>query len=439
MTEIRHSVNKSFGTVHSSSSSSFVGISTDMEIDSADLDGNTEYLLISHMIVGGASTSQNDFVFRTAASGSDLGKSYHRTEPRQSSSGNGQGYFWIDRYTTPATPVTIRQEFAHLAGTTNAYAGSGGLIALCLDDLTEDTDFFWDEDNTLYQNISRDNWTSGVSVTIGDGSSDYLILVCAHWLINNATSASPEMRLNVGGSSREEWQHEGEDTAEEFTVGFMGVVTAPAASTDVTLEYSMAGTGTGGNDLDRMAIIAIRLDAFEDHFAGRVTTTESMTVVDTWYDGGSSISHTTNTAAARDWLQFGHAFVDVNENNKRLHRRLRDTTRNISKAVDTSFWQAPNETTDFVSLFSIDEDLAIADNTAMTWFMQAQEETDVSPAPIVEEKNVAGFTFELVTAPCDQDIIPDSIVASTYLSGAITDIDEGVDTPDANWLELNAP
>ena len=31
---------------------------------------------------------------------------------------------------------------------------------------------------------------------------------------------------------------------------------------------------------------------------------------------------------------------------------------------------------------------------------------------------------------------PDAILAQTNVSGTITDIDERVDTPDANWLEL---
>lgn len=39
-----------------------------------------------------------------------------------------------------------------------------------------------------------------------------------------------------------------------------------------------------------------------------------------------------------------------------------------------------------------------------------------------------------ITAECDQTLAPDSIATQTNLSGAVTDIDESVDSPDANWL-----
>lgn len=42
--------------------------------------------------------------------------------------------------------------------------------------------------------------------------------------------------------------------------------------------------------------------------------------------------------------------------------------------------------------------------------------------------------FATITAECDQTLAPDTIVTQTNLSGAVTDIDEPVDSPDANWL-----
>ena len=46
--------------------------------------------------------------------------------------------------------------------------------------------------------------------------------------------------------------------------------------------------------------------------------------------------------------------------------------------------------------------------------------------------------FATITAECDQTLAPDSIATQTNLSGAVTDIDESVDSPDANWLVLAA-
>jgi hypothetical protein len=44
--------------------------------------------------------------------------------------------------------------------------------------------------------------------------------------------------------------------------------------------------------------------------------------------------------------------------------------------------------------------------------------------------------FATITAECDQTLPPITIATQTNLSGAVTDIDEPVDSPDANWLLL---
>ena len=42
--------------------------------------------------------------------------------------------------------------------------------------------------------------------------------------------------------------------------------------------------------------------------------------------------------------------------------------------------------------------------------------------------------FATITAQCDETLAPDTIATQTNLTGAVTDIDESVDSPDANWL-----
>ena len=44
-----------------------------------------------------------------------------------------------------------------------------------------------------------------------------------------------------------------------------------------------------------------------------------------------------------------------------------------------------------------------------------------------------------ITAECDQTLPPDTIAVQTNLAGAVTDIDESVDSPDGNWLTLDPP
>ena len=50
---------------------------------------------------------------------------------------------------------------------------------------------------------------------------------------------------------------------------------------------------------------------------------------------------------------------------------------------------------------------------------------------ILTEKSVAA------AVACDQLLPPDAILVQTALSGAVTDIDEPVASPDGNWLLLS--
>ncbi len=47
--------------------------------------------------------------------------------------------------------------------------------------------------------------------------------------------------------------------------------------------------------------------------------------------------------------------------------------------------------------------------------------------------------FVLFSIVCDQKLAPDTLPEQTNLTGAVTDIDEPVNTPDANWLVFTPP
>lgn len=67
---------------------------------------------------------------------------------------------------------------------------------------------------------------------------------------------------------------------------------------------------------------------------------------------------------------------------------------------------------------------------AATVNLDALGKLDASPS-----MTISAFSADL-RPPCDQDLPPDAILVQTNLSGVVGDIDEPVDSPDANWLEL---
>lgn len=69
----------------------------------------------------------------------------------------------------------------------------------------------------------------------------------------------------------------------------------------------------------------------------------------------------------------------------------------------------------------------VADETLSLLPLAAVNHSGSNPTP-------AEIGVTTITAECDQTLAPDSIATQTNLSGSVTDIDESVDAPDANWL-----
>jgi hypothetical protein len=402
MAEIGHSINMDYSAMFTNGTSTWDEVSTTMTIPAVDLDGNSEYLVLTSMLVGGASTADNEMEFRVAANGTQLDFSHARVEPRAATNTQGSVYFWFDRYTTPPAPVAVEPEHRHISGTLNCFAGFGGSIALKLDDLVENSQFYWDEDLTNHTGLDNTAWTDGASITIGDGVSDYLIFYFAHQIVDNGTSNGLKVRVNVGGTALRHIQFEGEDTIEEYCVGSMAVVNAPAASTVVKNQMQLAGPTTGSNDVDCNRIIAIKLtDVFEDYGAFVTAGTNTIANTDTWVPSTGQKDITTSTGASRDWLWFGVMTVDCGDGDKRLNRRLRDIERttDLIDGNNSTGHTRNNDTADEVPLNMFDEELAVANATAIGLRMSAQEEADVVPEPLIRDKFSGGFTFELVADP----------------------------------------
>jgi hypothetical protein len=62
------------------------------------------------------------------------------------------------------------------------------------------------------------------------------------------------------------------------------------------------------------------------------------------------------------------------------------------------------------------------------------EVTIPATALVSTTTNLTGTSLVNIISECDQTLPPDTIATQTNLTGAVTDIDESVDTPDGNWL-----
>ena len=391
---------------------------TSKQIASSELTGDANYLLAIMANVGGNNTSANDFRYRLNAGGVLTG-SEARHEPRRSGNNNGHQFGWVGTYTAPSTPVDINLQ-SNSDGANACLISDYHAIAINLDDLAG-ADYATDEDTTSNANVASGSWTNGASITIGDGSSDWLVIASSHWLIDSA-SDSLRFRIDAGGTGRAEIQLEGEDTAEEYCVATMTYLAAPASQT----VQAQIRTTAGNHDCDRTFIAAIRLDAFEDHAGARTTTGTSITGVDT-DTTVETLAHTTSTAAARDWVFFGMAINDVGEDSKLTERRLEDSTLGIA-AGNITRQSAQHGDTDLVPMLLIGELTSVADSTALDIDYIVQEDGDVTPNPEIVEASIVGFSSEL--APSTTAVVA-GVSSWTWRSyqasiGGVVNVEAGV-------------
>ena len=392
MSEIGHAFVSQTGLVTSNSTS--WSTPTNFEITGGSLTDSKNYILIANCLVGGKSTSNNDFMFQMLENGvGQLGGSQARIEPRRSADNSGHLYFFMDKVTTAASANDYEFQFKRYgAGASNAKINDCQLLMLNLDDLTTD-DWEFAEDNTNLNALDNSAWTDGASITAGDGGN-WLIAYSAHVNVD-AVAGSIRMALNVDGSNLDHIDLESEDTDEEYVIGGLAYLDSLSSST-IKLQFQTDSGTAGDLDVDRNAIFALRLAAFEDHFGERDTTDVPITSAGTTTDVGA-VTHTTDTADTRDWCFLGYTLSDTGDNGKRIHRRLYSAATGAITG-DLSDHLIISGTTDNVAIPLIGEEADIDDDTSVALKYQVQEESDVSPNPVFIDTHLMAFTYEIAAS-----------------------------------------
>jgi hypothetical protein len=385
---------------------------TNGKILGSTLDANTNYLLLVVCVVGGDNVEVNTFEWRVIETvGGARTASGQRLEPRFSAATIGSPYVFMEKVTTDATPTGNDYEFQLRVntGANTCRVQSSMMLAIKLDDITENTDWFYANDTTSNVDVSSASWTNGASITIGDGISDYLVIGTSHWLIDSVTDET-RMQIDVGGTGHAETGLEGEDLVEEHCVGTMTYVAAPASSTTVRVQIR---TNAGAHDCDNSTIFALRLNAFEDYAGTRNTTPTEITATATDFISGT-LSFTTDTVATENWLFVGQGMYYSEHPEKNTKRRLEDTGLGVVAGDSTQMIGFNGDAiagNQKVPMMIFGEAASVADATSITLEYTVIEEVDVVPQPSVDDTSVVGFTWELAPVVAS-DLIPASFSQS---------------------------
>lgn len=383
-------------TVFSQSYNTF----TDCNIAAEDLIGSTEYIIIISAMIQANDINRNDHYWRLEDDDGAIGDSESRFETRNANSSVGEMYFFMDRYTTPSAPSDIRLRGHSDSPTDVVRCNSFYAVAIELADLNA-TDYEDSESLTNLTSLSNASWTEGTSITIGDGVSDWLVFGYARCLAQYAP-VSIRMRITDDSTQVGEYlEYEDEDSVDIRQLGCMWALEGIASST-IALEFQTDSSTSGRIDIDRSMLFALRLDAFEDHLLTHDATDTEMAVVDTDY-GTISVSHTTNTAATRDWAIFGNSIIlKSGSDGHYRHHIYDDTTLLIGDSLDTGVDNGVRHvytgSEDQVVNLRFGEYVRVADATGLIAEIKNQENTDVLPTPDIIDAHMGWFTWELAAA-----------------------------------------
>lgn len=452
MAELNHTAAAVTGSEFLTTSTTFVDVSTSAEVPAGSLIGGDEYLYMFGMGVGSNNTASNQNEVAVAINGTEITESIAIRECAQAGPQSTEPYFFLHKHTQPGTPVSVRHRYRNVGGSNSCRVRDPWSVAINLTELGA-SNYAWNEDTT--GGGMGTTFTGYQSVTIGDGTSDWIVFWCMQ-VDCSTTSSDMRVHVNVGGSTICEQRYEGEDTIEQYVIGGAVLVSAPN-STAVTVEARADNTGSPFTVLNGR-IFAIKLDAFEDSFASQSFPDTSITTVDTDFVVHTA-THTTATGAARSWHFGGHGVYDPNgEATKRQRYEIYDNTLGETLAGDgAASAQTLMVGNGIVELrgWTVGQtrSTTIANGTALDIDAIVQEDADVSPAPIQRSSLIYGWTWELastgvtgslsktlgaVTSDTPAGTVDVDGTASPTL-GALTDVSDGtVDVDGSTSRTLDA-
>ena len=205
----------------------------------------------------------------------------NRIEPQDAGTPpkDGKEMIYIDRLTL-STDDDFYVGKRSYNGSSTATLCDYSFIMLKLDDLVENTDFFYAVD-TISGNAPTTN-TDGASITLpSGGGGKWGIIADIHWLMDTAgTDYEVFSHLNLGGTLQMDnviLSADDVNNNEVYQYGMFGYIASAGASDVCKVVYRNDTTGPGDADYTRSAIFAISLDAFVNGDGEYDTTNVNMT------------------------------------------------------------------------------------------------------------------------------------------------------------------
>ena len=351
-----------------------------------------DYLVLVRAAVGG-SVNTTDYEFQLAHGGTAFADTVMTFRPSVAE-GTARWVYWTWVKWTAVAGEAITFEQRTLTSTSTVHANHITMFALNLSDLAAADHQF--AERTTDDGLST-TWLAGASITwTPDNANDDWLVFTTSTISASNTIHSGESRQDLDGAAVNDLMISSENdiSTADFVHTLATVYTLSAASHTIE-EQSRENTGTSMTR-EYSAIIAIRLNAFEDHFNGFTITTVDLSATD-WFDELETETFTPTQTG--DFLCLAFYIFDTASTN---------TGANVRLQVDQSDEPGASEQTDDVIPYNRGFDSI--NEYAMPMFARLNLDTtshvvdmdaSVTNAAGAKEGSarlVAGFSLELVAA-----------------------------------------
>lgn len=300
MAAIAHSQTTHDGPT-TSSSTTYVSVAT---INSTEFVANAKYLLLVTAQVGTSNAGNDENHFRVVHGSTSFPSSELEGEYNDAYS---FVYTWWTVFTQPGSAETIDFQIRNVGGVDTANVRNLRMVSIRLDeDLTENTDWYFNESSTLIEHTTTFDSTSRAQLSWTPGSAGDNWLVLSRFRVQTVNiNVNHGYRMIVGptGSEtqrRRNMSREREDPVQDETIYSQAWVysSVPAASQSAIVESrDDTSGGADQNDHSHSAVFVLNLSNFET-----VSSVEATGVFDytgsglTNFQQQASVTHTPATA-----------------------------------------------------------------------------------------------------------------------------------------------
>ena len=380
-------------TRQTSTSTTYTDISG-ANIASGNFTVGKKYLLVFTGQMDGSSTAQDNFV-KAIHGSTDFEGSEFAFEPDDASLRTA--YFWFTVWTAvsgEAVKLQFKGEVSNTVGIDQIT-----MVAIKLsDDLTENTDWFFNENttNATIQSLYGDDNSTGSVTFTPNGTDDWLVLATSQ-LDPDSVSLEFQTRINAGGGVTDtgvEWIVEGEDSTNDLMVQTLAKVYTPT-STSTTFETETQRESADGGTKLYNSIFALNLNKLAVH-AFQATQAEINLDTTNSFTTSTNIANATITPTVTgDVWNLGFGIYDANslEETIKFRMQIDDADQPPTQTSDNANQQRAWDTTDELPFAT-----QTIENLNTTSHSLKFNATKSTTARAVEDRLAMMLTMELVSA-----------------------------------------